>query len=266
MNYRRKAGYPGKVPMSLPRVFLTKEQISDTAIIKGTDAHHLRNVLRLKPGDKIVICDMQRTEYECVISDIGCNGGSDIHVNITSQHVSPAEDNYETTLFQAVVKGDRFEIAVQKSTELGITRIVPVVTERCVARLNGDSLKSRLIRYERIAQSAAQQCGRGIIPQVASPIKYDEALQIMRSDHDCPFVCYEGDGTHPLRELIEVSPVPHKFAFLIGPEGGLSLREAKLATEIGIPLAGLGRRILRTETASSFVLSAISVLTCDKKM
>ena len=146
---------------------------------------------------------------------------------------------------------------IQKAVELGAYEIVAVMSERCVARPDSKSFAKRIERLKKISESAAAQCGRSIIPEIRGIISYNQAIEEL-SQKDIGFVCYEGDNTRPVRELL--GEHPETIGFLIGPEGGLSEKETSLANEKSIALAGLGKRILRTETASGYVLSAISVL------
>lgn len=238
-----------------PRFFTQRSNISDTVTLCGSDAHHARDVLRLKRGSLITVCDMQKTEYICRIE----NDGEPFCARVIETRQSPCENEYRTVLFQALTKSDKFNTVVQKATELGVTQIVPVLTERCVSRPDAHSMVSKLERFRKIALSAAKQCGRGIIPEITECVSCPEALNLMKKS-DFPFICYEGDGTVFIRELLQNESTHKSYAFLIGPEGGLSSGELELAKNAGIPLCGLGSRILRTETASLFVLSALQVI------
>ena len=131
------------------------------------------------------------------------------------------------------------------------------MSERCVARPDSKAFAKRLERLKKISESAAAQCGRSIIPEIRGIISYSEAIKEI-SQKDIGFICYEGDGTKPVKELLGDNP--QSIGFLIGPEGGLSEKETAIAKESNIALAGLGKRILRTETASGYVLAGISVL------
>jgi len=169
-----------------------------------------------------------------------------------------AEPVCPVTLYQCLPKGEKTDEIVRRAVELGATRIVAVISERCVARPDGKAFSKRLERLNRISESAAAQCGRAVIPPVCGLISYREAAKEIAAC-GLGFICYEGEGTRPLRELAE-HKAPESIGFLIGPEGGLSDAETALAAEHGIPLAGLGKRIMRTETASAYVLAALDIL------
>ena len=164
---------------------------------------------------------------------------------------------FKVSVYQCFPKGDKLETVIQKAVELGAFEIVAVMSERCVARPDSKAFAKRLERLKKISESAAAQCGRSIIPEIRGIISYNQAIEEI-SKKDIGFICYEGDGTRPIKELLKEQP--ETIGFLIGPEGGLSEKETRTAAEANIDLAGLGKRILRTETASGYVLSAISVL------
>ncbi|OGO86996.1 MAG: hypothetical protein A2Y15_07440 [Clostridiales bacterium GWF2_36_10] len=241
---------------SIPRIFITKEIIEgNTVRITGSDAFHLLKVLRLRAGDHIIICNMKRTEFDGVISKVD---GEDLFVTLGEGKICSSELPFEVTLYQGIPKGDKFDTIIQKSVELGVTSIVPVLCERCVSRPDDKAFAKKIERLNKIASSASSQCGRGIIPTVKTPVSYKKACEEMQRD-DLYFICYEGSETLHIKNFLE-DKNPNKISFLIGPEGGLSSGETDIAIEHGIPLIGLGNRILRTETASGFVLSVISIL------
>ena len=238
------------------RIFIPQSSSLNEINITGGDAHHLKNVLRLHQGDCITVCFSDGSEYEAVISAI-----SD---GVTLKIIKKLESNSElpsfVTLYQAYPKGDKFDLIIQKCTELGVSKVVPVISERCVARPDKKSAENKIVRLSRIAESAAKQSGRTRIPEISLPINYNEAIdEIVKADFG--FVCYEGSSTIPLPTLLQ-NYKNGNISFFIGPEGGISLSEISIATTHGISLAGLGQRILRTETAPIFVMSAISLLFC----
>jgi 16S rRNA (uracil1498-N3)-methyltransferase len=241
---------------SVPRIFVPEGSIVNNNVeITGSDAFHLLKVLRLGVGDLILVCDMFRTEYDGVIESVSAEG---LTVALGEGKKSSSEFAFEVTLLQGFPKGDKFDTIVQKAVELGVTTIVPVSCERCVSRPDEKSFVKKLERYNKIAVSAASQCGRGIVPKVTSQVNYAQALEAIRNS-DAGFICYEGSKTLHIRDYLG-GKTPKSISFLIGPEGGLSSGEVERACDMEIPLIGLGNRILRTETASGFVLSAISVL------
>lgn len=242
---------------STPRFFISRSEFNgDTVTIRGTDANHIYRVLRLREGDKITVCDMQKNIYDGVLTYVS---PEEAEASLSGCRPSPAEPPYTVTLYQGMPKGDKLDTIVQKAVELGATAIVPVMCERAVSRPDEKSMDKKLVRLNRIAAEAAKQCGRGTVPEVKQIISYKEMLSDL-SDADLHFICYEGDGTVHCKEIITAKKNVSSVAFYIGPEGGISAGEIQGAKERNIPLAGLGKRILRTETAPLFVLSAISVL------
>lgn len=247
---------------STPRFFISKSEFNgDTVTIRGTDAAHIYRVLRLREGDEITVCDMQKSLYDGVLTYVSAE---EVEVSLSACRPSPAEPPYTVTLYQGMPKGDKLDTIVQKAVELGATAIVPVMCERAVSRPDEKSMDKKIIRLNRIAAEASKQCGRGIVPEVLPMVSYKEMLERLTTA-ELHFICYEGDGTVPCREIITAKESISSVAFYIGPEGGISSGEIAAARDRNIPLAGLGKRILRTETAPLFVLSAISVLAEDRE-
>lgn len=242
---------------SIPRFFISKSEFrGDTVTVTGTDANHIYRVLRLREGDKITVCDMQENVYDGVLTFVSSEYAE---AALSNCRPSPAEPPYTVTLYQGMPKGDKLDTIVQKAVELGAARIVPVMCERAVSRPDEKSMDKKIIRLNRIAAEAAKQCGRGIVPEVMPALSYKQMLDELISA-ELSFICYEGDEVNPLREIILNAGKFQSVSFYIGPEGGISAGEIALAKEREIPLAGLGKRILRTETAPLFALSALSVL------
>lgn len=244
----------------MPRFFVQKDRITDSNIsIVGDDAHHIARSLRMAVGDEITVCDMQGNEYECAISSF--DEDREVIVEILSQSSSKNEPKVFITLYQALPKGDKLDTIIQKAVECGASKIVPFQSERCVVKIKSDSEEKKKERRQRIAAEAAKQCGRSAIPEVGDAVSFKEALDLA-GDSDVILFCYEGDGTQSLKKVltrifeIEES-MPNKISIFIGSEGGFSLKEADLAQSRGAVMTGLGKRILRTETASGFVLACL---------
>lgn len=239
----------------IPRVYVGSDRISDgKAYIDGSDASHVLRVLRKELGDELHICDMHGNSYNATIVEITRDG---LYALLGEPEKQNNEMPFRVSVYQCFPKGDKLDTVIQKAVELGAYEIVAVMSERCVARPDSKAFAKRLERLKKISESAAAQCGRSIIPEVRGIIGYSEAIKEI-SEKDIGFICYEGDGTMPIKSLL--TETPQTIGFLIGPEGGMSEKETATAKENGIALAGLGKRILRTETASSYVLSAISVM------
>lgn len=239
----------------IPRIYVGSDRIADgRAYIDGSDANHVLRVLRKDIGDTLHICDMHGNSYNAIIDEITRDG---LFATLGEPEHTSNEMPFRVSVYQCFPKGDKLETVIQKAVELGAYEIVAVMSERCVARPDGKAFAKRLERLKKISESAAAQCGRSIIPEIRGIISYEQAIKEI-SEKDIGFICYEGDGTEPITEILKSTP--ESIGFLIGPEGGLSEKETASANEKGVDLAGLGKRILRTETASGFVLSAISVL------
>lgn len=245
----------------MPRFFVTKEQISDGKVaVFGDDAHHISRSLRMAAGEQIVVCDMQKNEYVCVLEEFLPDR---VTARVISQSKSDTEPPYKVSLFQALPKGDKLDMVIQKAVESGVFSITTFNSERCVAKEKGDEEK-KLVRRQRIALEAAKQSGRGIIPNVYPTVSFKEAAS-RAAEADVALFCYEGDDTKPLKsflnerksELYSQGITEPTVSIVIGSEGGFSLNEVRIAKEYGLVIVGLGKRILRTETASGFALACV---------
>ncbi len=245
----------------MPRFFIRQEQIQgDTVRIYGDDAFHISRSLRMACGEKITVCDMQGVEYECVLEQFS---QSEVEARILSSRSSEREPACYIKLFQALPKGDKLDTVIQKAVECGASEIIPFESERCIVRVKADAEDKKQTRRQRIAVEAAKQCGRSTIPSVSATVSFEEAIRAAGECDLCLF-CYEGDGTEPLgrilqrqRETLSATDRKMSVSIVIGSEGGFSHNEAERAEKAGLLMTGLGKRILRTETASGFVLSAL---------
>ena len=229
------------------------EQIPGSVIVlTGNESRHIALSLRMAVGDTVMIADGKGKDIECVLRKITPDR---TEAEVISVRGSEGEPPFFIRLFQAMPKGDRFDLVVQKSVELGVSEIYPVWSERCIVKPSkADEKKTE--RFNRIALEAAKQGGRGIIPRVMPPLTFDEALETT-SEHRFSFICHETVGDRLLPGILPDKP-PSEISFFIGPEGGFSETEIAKAEKKGIISAGLGKRILRAETAPLFVLSYIS--------
>ena len=246
----------------MPR-FFTDRVSGGNVVLTGEDARHISRSLRMKQGEKITVCDFAGTEYECEIERL-CD--SEVSLKVLSSHPSESEPTVSVTVYQALTKGDKFDTIVQKAVELGASRIVPVITERCVSRPDERSLAKKCERWRKIALEAAKQCGRARIPIVSDAVTVKDAAEEM-TKCTLSFVCYEKETERSLRSFLEentnITDAGEKFtlSFLIGSEGGLADAEADFFRSHGIKTVSLGKRILRTETAPIAVLSAVMYIT-----
>ena len=239
----------------MPRFFVSRDTVSDTDLtIVGDDAFHIARALRMRVGETVTVCDDFKNEYECRLTKIT---DARVTAEIISKRQSSSEPPYEAVLYQALCKGDKFDTVVQKAVETGVTEIIPVLTARCTVRPDAKALDGKIARWSRIAAESSKQCGRGAVVKIGKCISFDEAIK-RAATADIPLFCYEGDGTSPLPVLLGQRNVPETVSLVVGPEGGFEKDEANTALGCGMLPCGLGKRILRTETAALFVLSCLS--------
>ncbi len=233
------------------------------AVITGPDVNHIKNVLRMKPGERILLSDGKGTNCLCELTKIG---DDEVKARILPEEVSDTELPVEVTLYQGLPKADKMEFIIQKCVELGVTRIVPVEMARCVVKLDKKKEEAKRKRWYGISESAAKQSKRMIVPEISSVMKYKDALREAAA-LDLSLVPYEDSeslkeagGMERTRTLIKTLKPGQKCAVFIGPEGGFSDQEIEEAQEAGFHTVTLGKRILRTETAGFFILSAIGFM------
>lgn len=240
----------------MTQVFADQSQINtDThrAVISGDDFNHIKNVLRMKPGEEISVrCDGVPKEYRCGILEYT---DSEVICEIRFMKEDDTELPVKVTVYQALCKGDKMETVIQKCVELGAVRFVPVATSRCVVKLDDKKAQSKVSRWQQIAESAAEQSKRGIIPSVAPVMNFDAAIADAKSlDHI--FIPYElAEDMNKTRELFSGIRPGSSVGIFIGPEGGFDEKEVAKAESEGVLPVTLGRRILRTETAAMCIMS-----------
>lgn len=233
----------------MPRFFV--DDISgEKAVIAGTDGRHIARSLRMKTGEVLTLCDGKGMDYSCEIENIN---GDEVLVNILSSCVSVSEPTLRVTVYQGLPKADKMDSIVQKSVEVGAAAIVPVMTARCVSRPDEKSMHKKTERWQKIAEEAAKQSGRGIIPQVHDLIDFKEAVR-QASKNGKMVLFYEGGGESLSRLITSESG---NLSVFIGSEGGFEPDEVAFFTSLGGRTATLGTRILRTETAPIAALAAI---------
>lgn len=240
---------------TLPKFFVEKDSIADgAAAIVGSDAAHIVKVLRLTSGDKIVLCDGEGTDYETEITQTDKNA---VCVRVLRSYPCETEPKTEITLFQGIPKASKMEYIIQKCTELGVARIVPVMTKRTVVRLaDGRDEAKKLDRWNKIAAEAVKQCGRGRIPRV-DPVLDIPRICACASDFDLLLAAYEEERETSLRQVLKTVGNVRKVGIVIGSEGGFEKEEMQSLIAAGAKCVTLGKRILRTETAGHTVLTAV---------
>lgn len=237
------------------RFFVTPDKIIGNAgTITGDDAHHIQRVLRLEAGDKITLCDGRGMDYQAVIQDVGKGM---VQVELTGNSPSGTEPHLKISLLQGLPKASKMETIIQKCVELGVYEVMPVTTARTVVRIADDREgEKKAARWQRVAEEAAKQSRRGILPRVHAPKTFGQAIQACQTDWK--IMLWEEEREQSLRRILQSrSSIPASIAILIGPEGGLEQQEVVLARQFGWIPASLGPRILRTETAGMATLAAI---------
>lgn len=240
------------------RFFVEEHQIEPTRIhITGSDVNHIRNVLRMKPGEEILVSAQGSLEYRCYIERLE-------EEEVTAVILYAMENDLELPariyLFQGLPKGDKMEFIIQKTVELGVHEIIPVASRRCVVKLDEKKARSKTARWQGIAESAAKQSKRMIVPQIHPVMKFEQALEYAKS-LDMVLIPYElAKGMRHTRELFAGIRPGQSVGIFIGPEGGFEEDEVRQAVEAGAQPVTLGRRILRTETAGMTVLSILMYL------
>lgn len=234
--------------------FVDSSQIQDKrVIITGSDVNHIKNVLRLQPGEEIAVKNgVDDREYRCGIEEFTQDSVICTLRFIREEGVELPSKIY---LFQGLPKADKMELIIQKSVELGVFEVIPLAVKRCVVKLDEKKAAAKVKRWQGIAEAAAKQCRRGIIPTVSEPMSMREAAAYARQ-MDVRLIPYElaGDMAHT-KEIIEAIRPGQSVAVFIGPEGGFEQSEVEEALAAEIMPVTLGKRILRTETAGLAVLS-----------
>ena len=236
----------------MPRFFIDGTA-DGRAYIAGADALHIAKALRMRPGEALTLCDGKGTDFDGVLETVT---DRQVTVRISASRPSQAEPTLAVTLYQGLPKGDKMDWIIQKAVELGVTAVVPVATRRSVARLEGKADKKQE-RWQLIAKGAAEQSGRGVIPEVCGVCSFTEALEQAES-LDVVLIPYElEEGMAETVRVIEQIEPGQSVGIFIGPEGGFEEAEVLRAKEKGARPVTLGKRILRTETAGLTTLSIL---------
>jgi len=229
----------------MPRFFAHPRDITaDQVFLDPETLAHLR-VLRLRPDETFIICDGEGTDYTCVLHTCAFDGEL---AQIISSAPNEAEPSIDCPIYLAYTRGERMDYAIQKSVEMGATRIILFPSERCVVKYESKALPKKLTRWEKIAEEAAKQSGRGRIPAVETSPSFKEAMT-QAAEADCPLFFYEGEQERTLRMALDRDQKPKSVSLVIGSEGGFAEQERDLAVELGLIPVTLGKRILRCETA-----------------
>lgn len=240
------------------RFFVNPEQIDiekREILVEGPDVNHMKNVLRLKPGDQVEInvCG-EDARHLCVLEAFE---GDCVRLQIRDSWKPETELPSKLYLFQGLPKGDKMELIIQKAVELGVYEIIPVATKRAVVKLDEKKAAKKISRWNAIAESGAKQSGRSLIPQVREVMSFSDALRYAEK-LDVVLIPYEkAKGIQETRKVIEAISPGQAVGIFIGPEGGFEEQEIRQAEEHAVAPVTLGKRILRTETAGLAVLSIL---------
>ena len=241
----------------MPRFFADPTGIdrsSNTITLTGPDVNHIKNVLRMGPGEELWISDGDKKEYHCRIDRVSSDR---IETTILYEQEPSYELPLEIVLFQCIPKGDKMDLIIQKAVELGASAVVPVDSARCIVKLDEKKAEKRLARWTQIAEGAAMQSRRMRLPQILPVMKYKDALELA-SGKDLFVIPYElEEGMQNTRTVFHSLAGKKSIAVLIGPDGGFEPDEVEKAREKGALPISLGKRILRTETAGMTFLSAL---------
>ena len=235
--------------------FVSPQQVKEEKIyVEGSDVNHIKNVLRMKLGEKLTVNDGEGWQYLCEVESYEADMAV---LHIVEKSKAETELSSRIYLFQGLPKQDKMELIVQKAVELGAYQVIPVSTKRAVVKLDAKKAGKKVERWQQIAVSAAKQAGRGIVPTVGEVCTYAQALK-MAEELDVVLIPYElAEGIEETKEIITGIRPGQSVGVFIGPEGGFEEEEVKLAMEAGAKPVTLGRRILRTETAGLTTLSLL---------
>ena len=231
------------------KFFVNANQIQDGKIvIAGEDVNHIKNVLRLSKGEyaEITVKSEPPKTYLTIYDN-------EATFSILKENVKTKESNISISIFQGIPKSDKMELIIQKCTELGVNEFVPLELKRCIAKIEGDK---KIDRWQKIAEAAAKQSGRDIIPKIHTKITIDELCNIIKN-YDLTLVAYENETQKQLKDLLKSQNKANKIAIIIGPEGGFEELEIEKLKNSGASIISLGNRILRTETAPIVLTSII---------
>lgn len=239
----------------MQKFFVKDEQIRENRVeITGTDVNHIVNVLRMRKEDKVQINNLSTSEN--YMAEIIEYSNERISCKIIEKIPSKSETNIDIHMYQGLPKADKMELIIQKTTEIGVKKIIPVSMERCIVKLDEKDSIKKVERWQKISEVAAKQSKRDIIPQIENVIKISD-LYTKIKEYDLFIVAYEEEDTKTLKEVLKSNATARKIGVLIGPEGGIDIKEIQKLKENGAVIVTLGNRILRTETAPIVLASNI---------
>ncbi|MDX1359665.1 MAG: RsmE family RNA methyltransferase [Clostridia bacterium] len=234
----------------MPRFFITEYEITvgNTAYIIGDDAKHIKKSLRMKPEQKLTVCDGRGNDFLARINKLENDA---VLVDIVAKTGKNGEPDIKVNLYTSITKGEGFEYAIQKCVEAGVHSIIPINTERTIVKIPDSKIDRKFERWNRISFEAAKQSGRSLVPQVAYPKDFIKAIDSI-NDEELSLICYVKEGTLSIKEHFRANAGAATINIFIGPEGGFTDGEWEMAVARGIKSASLGKRILKSETAGLF--------------
>lgn len=246
----------------MPKFFVEENQVNnDRIFITGEDVNHIKNVLRMKVGDTFNICNQSSSENYLV--EIENFNKDEVECKIIERLENSAESNVKMHIYQGLPKADKMELIIQKSVELGVSKITPVEMKRCVVKLDGKDKLKKIDRWQKISEVAAKQCGRDFIPEICNVKNVNEIIDEFK-EYDLVILCYENEKNTYLKDVLNEIKADSsidfnnfKVAAIIGPEGGIDSSEVELIQKSGAKVVSLGSRIMRTETVGLYLLSII---------
>ena len=244
----------------MPKFFIKNNQLKDNKIeILGEDVNHIKNVFRKDVGDSITVCNEDtKKNYVAKITDVS---QTVINAIIVDELKIDTEPKTYIHIFQGIPKADKMELIIQKSVELGVSKITPVAMKRCIVKITPKDEEKKIQRWQKISEAASKQSGRNIVPIIENVIHVKDICRATK-DYDCILVAYENEEDNRLKDELQKLKKEHienlKIAVVIGPEGGLEPEDVDYLKNSGAKVVTLGKRILRTETVA---LNLISVIT-----
>lgn len=224
---------------------------SDLATIAESELHHLRDVLRLRAGDRIVVSDGAGGQFSAVLETVGADSAV---ARVLERLAAPRTSRI--TLLQAVLKSSKMNLVVAKATELGVAEVVPMIAKRSVARVEPEAVAGKRARWQRVADEASKQCGRPVPPVVKEPVDVARAAEML-AGFDAAVLFWEAEGEAPVAAALADADPDGRIAVVIGPEGGFESVEARTLEAAGAVAAGLGPLTLRSETAAIAGLAVV---------
>ncbi|OON92836.1 MAG: hypothetical protein ATN32_01890 [Candidatus Epulonipiscium fishelsonii] len=237
----------------MKKFFVSPNKIADNkVIIEGSDYNHIINVFRLKMNDKLLINDRHGNEFTCIITSVE---KLSLVATIEDKFILSTEPKTKVTLFQSLIKPEKMEFVLQKSVELGVYQIIPLITERCVIKLDSSKMENKVNRWKKIIEAAAKQSGRNLIPEIKLPVKFNKIIDYV-NETDLNIIPYEKETQVSLKTILREN-IETNINVVIGPEGGFTEEEINQVKINNFNCATLGKRILRSETAALTVISNI---------